>query len=112
LQTSLSRYQSSATLTSLAWIGATGNQTVQITFDNDRNSEFSVNCLATDPCSGAYYPKRINLVIPANTYLSNYTVRTLIQNNIDYQTCSLCLDECNEEMNRANRTIVAGRKGE
>ncbi|GJJ75768.1 hypothetical protein EMPS_08126 [Entomortierella parvispora] len=63
-----------ATLTSLAWIGATGNQTLQVTLDNDRSSEYSSPCLATDPCTGSYYPKRVNLVIPSDTYLSNYTI--------------------------------------
>lgn len=70
-----------ATLTSLAWIGATGNQTLQVAFDNNRASEYSAPCMPTDSCTGTYYPKRINLVVPANTYLSNYTVSLMEEKN-------------------------------
>ncbi|KAI8356042.1 hypothetical protein B0O80DRAFT_448575 [Mortierella sp. GBAus27b] len=63
-----------ATLTSLSWIGQTGNQTLQVTLDNGRNSGYSAPCLATDVCIGNYYPKRVDLVIPAEVYPSNYTI--------------------------------------
>ncbi|KAG0051480.1 60S ribosomal protein L16B [Gryganskiella cystojenkinii] len=62
------------TLTSLTWISPSENQTVQVTLDNNRAaSTISVPCLATDVCTGVYYPKRINMVIPPNTFLTNYT---------------------------------------
>ncbi|KAF9363060.1 hypothetical protein BGX34_004976 [Mortierella sp. NVP85] len=63
-----------ATLTSLAWVGETGNQTLQVTLDNGRNSGYSAPCLVTDTCTGNYYPKRIDLVIPAEVHPSNYTI--------------------------------------
>ncbi|KAI1315896.1 hypothetical protein EDD11_000210 [Mortierella claussenii] len=62
------------TLTSLAWVGQTGNQTVAVALDNDRTNGFSSPCLATDLCEGTHHPKRINLVIPAETYPGNYTI--------------------------------------
>ncbi|KAF9926521.1 hypothetical protein FBU30_003924 [Linnemannia zychae] len=62
------------TLTSLSWIGNTGNQTVDVAFNNDRNTGYSAVCLASDVCTGNYYPRRIDLTIPAESYASNYTV--------------------------------------
>ncbi|KAF8977333.1 hypothetical protein BGZ46_007473 [Entomortierella lignicola] len=63
-----------ATLVSLSWIGQTGNQTLQVTLDNDRSSELAVACLPTDLCTGTYYPKRVNLLIPSDVYPSNYSI--------------------------------------
>ncbi|KAF9306856.1 hypothetical protein BGZ74_002754 [Mortierella antarctica] len=63
-----------ATLTSLAWVGKTGNQTLEVTLDNGRNTGLSKPCLSTDLCTGNYYPKRVNLVIPADVYPSSYNV--------------------------------------
>ncbi|KAF9085451.1 hypothetical protein BGX29_008051 [Mortierella sp. GBA35] len=62
------------TLTSLTWIGATGDQTVEVAPDNGRNTGYSAVCLASDVCIGNYYPKRIELAIPADSYASNYTL--------------------------------------
>ncbi|KAF9316642.1 hypothetical protein BG003_001722 [Podila horticola] len=63
-----------ATLTSLAWVGQTGNKTLEVTLDNGRNTGLSKACLNTDLCTGNYYPKRVNLVIPADVYPSNYNI--------------------------------------
>ncbi|KAF9906938.1 hypothetical protein BX616_000565 [Lobosporangium transversale] len=63
-----------ASLTSLRWVGQTGNETVEIKFDNGRTEGYSSPCLPTDTCTGTYYPKRIDLLIPAETYPSNYTI--------------------------------------
>ncbi|KAF9976778.1 hypothetical protein BGZ65_007678 [Modicella reniformis] len=63
-----------ATLTSLAWLGETGNQTLQVTLDNGRASGYSATCMSTDVCTGNYYPKRIDLLIPTDVYPSNYTI--------------------------------------
>ncbi|KAF9434264.1 hypothetical protein BGZ76_008310 [Entomortierella beljakovae] len=62
----------SATVSSISWVGETGNQTLSVTFDNERNN--GVQCLQTDICQGTYYPKRINLVIPENVFPDNYTI--------------------------------------
>ncbi|KAF9173785.1 hypothetical protein BGX21_010303 [Mortierella sp. AD011] len=63
-----------ASITSLAWIGETGNQTLNIAFNNDRSSGLASTCLSTDLCTGTYYPKRIDLTIPSDVYPSNYTI--------------------------------------
>ncbi|KAG0017239.1 hypothetical protein BGZ81_010839 [Podila clonocystis] len=63
-----------ATLTSLAWIGQTGNKTLEVTLDNGRNTGLSKPCLNTDLCKGNYYPKRVNLVIPGDVYPSSYNI--------------------------------------
>ncbi|KAF8931116.1 hypothetical protein EDD21DRAFT_402342 [Dissophora ornata] len=63
-----------ATLTSLAWVGNTGNQTLQVTLDNGRTTGLASPCLTTDGCTGTYYPKRVDLVIPSDVYASNYTI--------------------------------------
>ncbi|KAG0274461.1 hypothetical protein BGZ95_009780 [Linnemannia exigua] len=62
------------TLTSLTWVGLTGNQTVEVALDNGRNTGVAVACLASDVCTGNYYPKRIELTIPADSYAANYTL--------------------------------------
>lgn len=58
----------------MAWVGATGNKSVEIVWDNGRNTGYSAVCQATDSCTGKYYPKRAELTIPADSYPSNYTV--------------------------------------
>ncbi|KAF9123907.1 hypothetical protein BGW39_008604 [Mortierella sp. 14UC] len=63
-----------ATLTSLTWVGLTGNQTVDVALNNDRNTGVAVACLASDLCTGSYYPKRVELTIPADSYAANYTL--------------------------------------
>ncbi|KAF9406018.1 hypothetical protein BGZ94_003275 [Podila epigama] len=63
-----------ATLTSLAWVGTTEQKTLEVALDNGRNTGFSKPCLITDLCTGSYYPKRVNLVVPAEVYPSNYTI--------------------------------------
>ncbi|KAG0366846.1 hypothetical protein BC939DRAFT_479484 [Gamsiella multidivaricata] len=63
-----------ATLTSLAWVGETGNKTLEVAFDNGRTGGLASSCLPTDACTGTYYPKRIDLVIPSGVYPSNYTI--------------------------------------
>ncbi|KAG0023754.1 hypothetical protein BGZ82_010660 [Podila clonocystis] len=65
---------STATLTSLAWVGQTGNKTLEVTLDNGRNTGLSKPCLNTDLCTGTYYPKRVNLVIPGDVYPSSYNI--------------------------------------
>ncbi|KAF9550636.1 hypothetical protein EC957_011951 [Mortierella hygrophila] len=62
------------TLTSLAWVGATGNTTVEITWDNNRNTGYSAVCQPADVCTGNYYPKRAELTVPADSYPSNYSL--------------------------------------
>ncbi|KAG0287806.1 hypothetical protein BGZ96_008310 [Linnemannia gamsii] len=62
------------TLTSLTWIGNTGKQTVDVAWNNDRNAGYSVACKASDVCTGNYYPKRVELTVPAESYPSNYTL--------------------------------------
>ncbi|KAG0325876.1 hypothetical protein BGZ99_010477 [Dissophora globulifera] len=63
-----------STLTSLEWVGTTGNQTLQVTFDNGRTDGLASPCLATDVCTGTYHPKRINLVLPSDINAGNYTI--------------------------------------
>ncbi|KAF9345010.1 hypothetical protein BGX26_003645 [Mortierella sp. AD094] len=63
-----------ATITSLAWVGQTGNQTLQVAFDNGRADGLASPCLSTDLCTGNYHPKRIELTIPSDVYPSNYTL--------------------------------------
>ncbi|KAF9907844.1 hypothetical protein EC991_010442 [Linnemannia zychae] len=63
-----------STLTSLTWVGLTGNQTVEVALNNDRNTGVAVACLKDDACTGTYYPKRIELTIPADSYAGNYTL--------------------------------------
>ncbi|KAH7047896.1 hypothetical protein BKA57DRAFT_463636 [Linnemannia elongata] len=62
------------TLTSLAWVSATGNKTVDIAWDNGRNTGYAAVCQAADICTGNYYPKRAELTVPADSYSSNYTL--------------------------------------
>ncbi|KAF8944720.1 hypothetical protein BGZ47_003786 [Haplosporangium gracile] len=64
----------SVTLTSLSWVGATGNKTVEIAWDNGRNTGYAAVCQPADTCIGNYYPKRAELTIPADSYPSNYTL--------------------------------------
>ncbi|KAF9396199.1 hypothetical protein CPC16_004294 [Podila verticillata] len=63
-----------STLTSLAWVGLTGNKTLDVTLDNGRNTGLSKPCLNTDLCTGNYYPKRVNLVLPAESWPSSYNI--------------------------------------
>jgi hypothetical protein len=65
------------TLTTLTWIGKTGNQTVDVAWDNGRNTGYSVACQVADVCTGKYYPKRVDITVPATSYASNYTVSNL-----------------------------------
>ncbi|KAF9376255.1 hypothetical protein CPB97_010917 [Podila verticillata] len=63
-----------ATLTSLVWVGETGKMTLDVTLDNGRNTGLSKPCLNTDLCTGNYYPKRVNLVLPAESWPSSYNI--------------------------------------
>lgn len=58
----------------MAWVGATGNTTVEITWDNNRNTGYAAVCQPADVCTGNYYPKRAELTVPADSYPSNYSV--------------------------------------
>ncbi|KAF9580740.1 hypothetical protein BGW38_002487 [Lunasporangiospora selenospora] len=63
-----------ATLTSLTWVGKTGNKTLEVTLNNERQGGPAVVCQKADVCSGSYYPKRVDLVIPPGSYAGNYTI--------------------------------------
>ncbi|KAG0249831.1 hypothetical protein BG011_008905 [Mortierella polycephala] len=75
-------------LTSLSWIGNTGNKTLEVALNNDRQSDFSAPCLQTDVCTGTYYPKRVDLIIPAESYPSNYTIVLVYSMTIANRTIS------------------------
>ncbi|KAF9978003.1 hypothetical protein BGZ73_004128 [Actinomortierella ambigua] len=65
------------TVRSIGWVGLTGNQTIEVALDNNRNSGYSEACRPADNsniCQGNFYPRRVDLQVPSDAYASNYTI--------------------------------------
>ncbi|KAF9159221.1 hypothetical protein DFQ26_006808 [Actinomortierella ambigua] len=65
------------TVLSVGWLGLTGNQTIEVALDNNRNTGYSEACRPADNsniCEGNFYPRRVDLQVPADAYASNYTI--------------------------------------
>ncbi|KAG0243487.1 hypothetical protein BGW41_002027 [Actinomortierella wolfii] len=65
------------TVRTLGWLGQTGNQTIEVQLDNNRNTGYSEPCKPADNsaiCQDNFYPRRVDLQVPSDAYASNYTI--------------------------------------